>query len=729
MVMAETMTMATMVSNHLLLPAIDLWPRLNRLRRHLLPARWIAATLLLLAALAYERLLGGQYELVQIGLISFSAVLVLAPPLLGGLYWREASTAGALWGLAAGFAAWGYTLLLPVFVRAGWLPEGLLTGGPGGIGLLRPEALLGLAGLDRISHAVLWILLLGGGAFVLGSLLYPAQASEAARAQRLLGAAEPEPWEAPEPAGAVAVALAVEKRERMVRLFARYHEEEPAGRLADTCLARVGVAPEGSLSALQLAELEAEAETTLASSIGTAAAHAELRRCPIATGDEERAISAAYGQILASLKVPPAELQRKIDYHRERERLLAHEAETHRFLADVSAQLAASLDVEATGATVVGLAVPRFAEAALLWVAPSPDEPRPRAWLARSAAEAAPAVRPVEPAEPLGAHPGVAQALETGRMLVARGGTSAAWPDELSGLPRAGEITFPLAAGGRRLGALVLFLSEPGQLQSADDLALAEELAGRSAVALVNAALFRSAEEAVRARDEFLAVASHELKTPLTPLRLSIQAVQRLVARGELAGDPARHLHAALGRADGQIRRLVRLVDYLLDVSRITTRRLRLQLEPTDLSAAVVEVLDRHRAELSQAGCTVSLATAQGAVGRWDRLRIEQVVTNLLTNAMKYAPGPIDVAVDAEADRTRLVVRDRGPGIAREDQERIFLPFERAVSYLRASGFGLGLFIVRQIVDAHGGTVHLESAPGQGSTFTVELPRQPPASA
>lgn len=732
MVMAETMTLATMVSNHLLLPAIDLWPRLGRLRRHLLASRWVAAVLLLLAALAYERALGSQYELVQIGLISFAAVLVLAPPLLGGLYWREASTGGALAGLTAGFAVWGYTLLVPVFVRAGWLPEGLLGSGPLGISLLRPEALFGLGGLDRIPHAVFWILLFDGGAFVLGSLLAPAPAAELARAQRLLGAVEPVPWMAQEPEGAGAVALAPEKRERMARLFARYHEEGAAGRLADACLARVQVEPGGPLSALQLAELEAEVETTLASSIGTAAAHAELRNHGITTEAEERAISAAYGQILAALKVPPAELQRKIDYHRERERLLAHEAATHRFLADVSAELAASLDVEATGRTVVRLAVPRFAEVALLWVAPAADEPRPRAWLAASGVERErQAQAAAEAAAPgLGNQASVLRALETGRTVVSRAGPAAAWPEGLrQSLPRGGEITFPLGAGGRTLGALVLFLSEPDQLQSADDLALAEELARRSAVALVNAALFRSAEEAVKARDEFLAVASHELKTPLTPLRLSIQAVQRLVSRGELLGDQGAHLGSALQRADGQIRRLVRLVDYLLDVSRITTRRLRLQLEPTDLSAAVQEVLERHRSELQQAGCTVSVAAASGAVGRWDRLRIEQVVTNLLTNAMKYAPGPIDVAVDAEGDVTRLVVRDRGPGIAREDQERIFLPFERAVSYLRASGFGLGLFIVRQIVDAHGGTVRLASAPGEGSTFTVELPRQPPASA
>jgi signal transduction histidine kinase len=136
----------------------------------------------------------------------------------------------------------------------------------------------------------------------------------------------------------------------------------------------------------------------------------------------------------------------------------------------------------------------------------------------------------------------------------------------------------------------------------------------------------------------------------------------------------------------------------------------------------VRDVLERHRDELALAGCSVTLAAAQGVVGSWDRVRIEQVFTNLLTNAMKYAGGSIEVRVEAKDDAALLVVRDGGPGISPEDQHRIFLAFERAVSYLKASGFGLGLYIVRLIVETHGGVVRLDSTPGVGSTFTVELP-------
>ena len=195
------------------------------------------------------------------------------------------------------------------------------------------------------------------------------------------------------------------------------------------------------------------------------------------------------------------------------------------------------------------------------------------------------------------------------------------------------------------------------------------------------------------------------------------------------AAVPEKRLDDALRAAEGQIRRLVGLVDDLLDISRITTRRLRLNLEATDLGTAVRDVIERHRSELAQAACSLSSAIAPGVIGPWDRLRIEQVFTNLLTNAMKYAPGPIEVTVEADGPAARLIVRDHGQGIAQGDRERIFLPFERAVSYMQSSGFGLGLYIVRQIVDAHGGVVRLDSAPGRGSTFMVELPRHSLASA
>ncbi len=724
MIMCEAMTVATMVSNHLILPVLDAFRHLAGLRRHLLVTRWCAAALLIAISFGYVGAFGAHYDLVSMGLVAHAGVLVIAAVLVAGLYWRGASTAGALAGVVTGFAMWTYTLVVPVFARAGWLPATLLPEGPAGISALRPEALLGISGLDGFPHAIVWITIVSSVAFVLGSVLFPASAEERARVERVVDAIEPTPVRREREAARV-MADAAQKQSRVVALFSEYHPCEDARRIADACLARIGVSPPASLSPLQLASLQSEVETTLASFIGAAAAHAAMQRAQLATPIEARAISRSYARLLAELNVPPTELYRTIDYHRERERLLSHEVRAQRFLAELRGRLAASLDLETTARTVVDLPVPHLAEAVLLWVA-RPDAKGARAWIrdANTVAQERTLGALAAAVSSLGTHPTIARAVESGRGVVSPSGLAplAAWPGGLGDPPRFCETaTFPLVVGGVSLGTLTLFASEQHRFRFPEDAPLCEEFAHRAAVAIENATLLRLAQDAVLARDEFLAIASHELKTPLTPLRLKLQKVLRLVSR---TGTPPsrQELAEALRGTDAHLQRVVDLVDQLLDASRIASDGPRLALEQTDLAALVREVVERHRAELDQAGCDVSVSVMRQVVGAFDRLRLGQVVTNLLMNAMKYAPGPIEVAVDADALTARLAVRDRGPGIAPEDRERIFGPFERTVSHLHTSGFGLGLHIVRQIVEAHGGGVRVDSAPGAGSTFVVELP-------
>jgi signal transduction histidine kinase len=235
-------------------------------------------------------------------------------------------------------------------------------------------------------------------------------------------------------------------------------------------------------------------------------------------------------------------------------------------------------------------------------------------------------------------------------------------------------------------------------------------------------------EQAVRHRDEFLSLASHELKTPLTSLGLQTQMLQRRLEQGEVpAPDSMRKL---LDQTARQTRRLARLVDDMLDISRIAAGRLALERETFDLAALAAEVLTKLGPQLSAAGCVASLQVEEPVIGTWDRYRLEQVLTNLLTNAARYAAGtPVEVSVRRHEHQAQLRVRDDGRGIAPGDQERIFRKFERAVDGREVSGLGLGLFIVREIVQMHGGSVHVESAPGQGATFTVTLPFLEAASA
>ncbi len=253
--------------------------------------------------------------------------------------------------------------------------------------------------------------------------------------------------------------------------------------------------------------------------------------------------------------------------------------------------------------------------------------------------------------------------------------------------------------------------------------ALEEELVRRTGLAADNARLFRDAQDAIRARDEFLQIASHELKTPLTPLQLHLDTLTRSFAQ---AGVQNERLLEKLSSATRQTIRLGRLVEGLLDVSRITGGHLELELERFDLAVAVRDVVDRFRAEAERAGSEVSVSGSDSVVGTWDSLRVEQIVSNLLINAIKYGSGkPIDIEVRATDDAVRVAVTDRGIGIEKETIGRLFGRFERGVSLRHYGGLGLGLFVARQFAEAHGGTIVAQSQLGEGSTFTLVLPRQP----
>jgi signal transduction histidine kinase len=240
--------------------------------------------------------------------------------------------------------------------------------------------------------------------------------------------------------------------------------------------------------------------------------------------------------------------------------------------------------------------------------------------------------------------------------------------------------------------------------------------------------LAKDLQAAVVTRDEFLSIASHELRTPITALMLEAQMLARRLGRGEASPERTEKFVAGTQR---QLARLTRLVDDMLDISRIARGSLQVNPEPVDLSALAADVGARFQDQLAAAGCTLSVDAPAPVAGTWDRYRLEQVVVNLITNAIKYAPGaPFALAVRrASPGLAELRATDGGPGVAPENQERIFHRFERVSSTARSSGLGLGLYICREIVEAHGGTIRMESAPGKGSTFIVSLPLHAPVAA
>ncbi|MHB8872495.1 MAG: PAS domain-containing sensor histidine kinase [Myxococcaceae bacterium] len=235
------------------------------------------------------------------------------------------------------------------------------------------------------------------------------------------------------------------------------------------------------------------------------------------------------------------------------------------------------------------------------------------------------------------------------------------------------------------------------------------------------------AQEAVRARDDFLSIASHELKTPLTPLLIQAQTMLRLSRAGDVS---CADLLPKAQKIERSVQRLNTLIGEMLDVSRIAAGRLSLELGEVELGALSDEVCARLESEVERTGSAVHLEHPSPVIGRWDFVRMEQIVSNLVSNALKYGEGrPVSVSVTAQDGWAKIAVSDQGIGIAPEDQARIFQRFERAVPGRKYGGFGLGLWIVRNIVEAHGGVVRVQSALGQGSVFTVEVPQSGPPKA
>jgi signal transduction histidine kinase len=229
--------------------------------------------------------------------------------------------------------------------------------------------------------------------------------------------------------------------------------------------------------------------------------------------------------------------------------------------------------------------------------------------------------------------------------------------------------------------------------------------------------LLEQAQQAVRLRDDALSIVAHEIRRPLTSMQLAVQTLRH-------ASLPAEAIPRSLDIIDRSQRRVADFVDKLLDLGRIRSGDLKLDLEPTDLVEVVREVVARHEAELQRCGSEVGLRTGSTVVGNWDRLRLDQVVTNLLSNAIKFGSGkPIQVEISAQAGVALLVVRDHGIGIPEQSQQRIFQAFQRDVSLRQVEGLGLGLHIARTIVDALGGKLGVASEPGAGATFRVELPQ------
>jgi signal transduction histidine kinase len=280
----------------------------------------------------------------------------------------------------------------------------------------------------------------------------------------------------------------------------------------------------------------------------------------------------------------------------------------------------------------------------------------------------------------------------------------------------------PMIARGRLLGTITLATAESGRRYTSSDLRLAEELAGRAALAIDNARLYGEAQQAIHEREVLLSVASHELKNPLAALLGYAQLVaSRLRCGATVTERDQQGLTVVIEQAE----RLNKMLDALLDLSRIEQGQLVLECGSFDLNALAHRMLDEATSMTTQHTLAITSPDVECIV-YGDELRIEQVVRNLISNAVKYSPygGRIEVRVEQKGERTCLAVTDQGIGIPEEAQSRLFQRYYRASNASTHSirGIGVGLYVVKEIVTLHGGTVEVQSADGAGSTFTICIP-------
>lgn len=282
----------------------------------------------------------------------------------------------------------------------------------------------------------------------------------------------------------------------------------------------------------------------------------------------------------------------------------------------------------------------------------------------------------------------------------------------------------PLNLHGKTLGIALMGTNSSGRRFRRQDLKFCKEIARETTFAMENALLFAKARQSIQIRDDFIAIASHELRTPVTALRMNMELIREFARKASpMNEEELRRLSKVSELSIVQITRLTRLISDILDVSQIESGKLTLRFEESDLTEHASATVERILQGFPYFRNKVLMDFPRPVVGCWDIDRIEQVIENLLTNALKYGKDrPISLKITGDGVNATIVVRDEGIGIPLEQQRVIFSRFGRAVTPGSYSGIGLGLFIVQQIVDAHRGTVSVQSTSGNGSVFTVILP-------
>jgi PAS domain S-box-containing protein len=745
MIMVSSVTLSTMIINHLFLPLIRGIDTLAFLRKHLLECKWAAVMLVIVFGYLFEQYVMAPYMLVNIGIISFAAVLQFAPVVLGGICWRGANKMGACLALISGFATWFYTLLLPSFIKSELHNSEFLNAGPFGIALLKPESLLGLTVFEPLTHSVFWSLFFNISFLVLGSLIFRQSPEEESQAEEFVSSLMPVHTLRHVSHQEAYVDLEVKKNEIEALLMQYFTEEEVKVNLAN-CIYRLGLEDKSHTTISELLALHNKVEKFLSGSIGAPAAHKAMTHGMKFSPRETKDLMEVYRQVLSDFRITPQELKVKIDYYEEKEALLtahAHELkelnnalqlrileqrETEKALAKSEEKYRNIFENAPDGiyqASPEGRFISASPSMARILGYDSPEE------LLESITDISEQLY-INPQDRLK----FIQLLEDENAVTdfecrfyCKDGTTI-WMSIQARVIRneAGAISyiegFARNISKRKKAEEALqrayrSLEKRVEERTADLRRANEELRKTK----------EAAESATRAKSEFLANMSHEIRTPMN----GVIAAAELALNEEMSPKIERYMKIIHSSAYS----LLGIINDILDFSKIEAGKLELDPGFFRLDEALEIVTDVFINKTTEKGIELLLdidfESPRALVG--DSFRLQQIIKNLIDNAIKFTPrsGVILVSVKPISQTSEEVflefsVKDTGIGIAPEHLRILFKPFTQADASTtrKYGGTGLGLTICKQLVEMMAGDIRVESELGKGSTFifTARLGRQ-----